>query len=144
MEKVIIYTDGACSGNPGKGGYGAVLIYKEHEKEISGGEKETTNNKMELRATIEALKSLNKKCDVTIYTDSTYVKNGITLWIKKWKTNGWKTANRKDVKNVDLWVELDELSQKYSIEWRWVKGHSGDKYNEKADELARKGITNLI
>ncbi len=139
-DKVTIYTDGACSGNPGPGGWGAYLKYGDHEKDICGGEKDTTNNRMELTAPIKALESLKKTCKVDIYTDSTYVKDGITKWIFNWKKNGWKTANRKPVKNTDLWQELDEIITKHEVKWHWVKGHSGHPGNDRADELAVKGI----
>ena len=140
---VKIYTDGACSGNPGPGGWGAVLIYGEVEKDLFGGEPDTTNNRMELLAPIKALEALKRKTTVEIYTDSQYVKNGITTWIHGWKKNGWRTANRKPVKNVDLWQELDELAQKHDISWHWVKGHAGHPENERADELARRGVEEL-
>ncbi|MSP33412.1 MAG: ribonuclease HI [Rickettsiales bacterium] len=136
-NKITIYTDGACSGNPGAGGWGAVLLYKEHIKKISGGEKDTTNNRMELKAVIESLRAVKKlTADIIVYTDSKYVQNGIMEWIHGWKKNGWKNAAKKPIKNVDLWMELDEESAKHKIEWKWVKGHSGNKYNEMADELA--------
>ena len=140
QEKIIIYTDGACSGNPGAGGWGAILMFKEHEKKISGGSKETTNNQMEIKAVIEALKLIKKPSAIIINTDSKYVMDGITKWIKSWKKNGWLTADRKAVKNSELWQELDNEVSKHSIEWRWVKGHSGNKYNNIADELARNAI----
>jgi ribonuclease HI len=143
QDKIIIYTDGACSGNPGKGGWGAILMFKEHEKKISGGSKETTNNQMEIRAVIEALKTIKKPAEIIINTDSKYVMDGITKWINGWKKNGWRTADRKPVKNSELWQELDQEVSKYYIEWRWVKGHSGDKYNDIADELAREGIKKI-
>lgn len=139
-EKIIIYTDGACSGNPGVGGWGAILMYNKHEKKISGGNKDTTNNQMEIRAVIEALKIIKKPSEIIINTDSKYVMDGITKWIFGWKKNGWRTADRKAVKNSELWQELDIEVSKHSIEWRWVKGHSGDKYNDIADELAREAI----
>jgi ribonuclease HI len=139
-EKIIIYTDGACSGNPGVGGWGAILMYNKHEKKISGGNKDTTNNQMEIRAVIEALKIIKKPSEIIINTDSKYVMDGITKWIFGWKKNGWRTADRKAVKNSELWQELDIEVSKHSIEWRWVKGHSGDKYNDIADELARDAI----
>ena len=140
-DPIIIYTDGACSGNPGPGGWGAILIHKEHRKELSGGEPETTNNRMELLAAIEALRALkHKPSNVELHTDSNYVKNGITQWISKWKKNGWKTANRKPVKNEGLWRELDELRASHDVEWHWVKGHAGHHENERADELARQGM----
>lgn len=137
-DKIEIYTDGACLGNPGNGGYGAILMYKGHKKEISGGEKDTTNNRMEMRAAIEALRSLKKSSQVVIYTDSKYVMDGITSWINSWKKNNWRTANRKPVKNADLWQDLDVEVAKHKIHWVWVKGHSGNHYNELVDELARK------
>lgn len=136
MKKVTIYTDGACSGNPGPGGWGAVLIYGEHEKDLSGGELDTTNNRMEMLAVIEALRSLKSECDVSIYTDSTYVMKGITEWIAGWKARGWKNAAKKPVKNKDLWLELEAEVARHKVEWNWVKGHSGDEYNERADALA--------
>ena len=137
MKKEIkIFTDGACSGNPGKGGWGAVLLYRNLEKHLSGSEKLTTNNKMELRATIEALKAIKHPSTIKLYTDSQYVKNGITNWIVNWKKNGWKTASKKPVSNKELWVELDKNVNLHNIEWFWVKGHSGNYYNEIADELA--------
>jgi ribonuclease HI len=136
MKKIIIYTDGSCIGNPGKGGWGAVLIYGEHEKEISGAEENTTNNRMEIMAVIQALAILKNKCRVDIYTDSKYVKNGITSWVYNWQKNNWKTANKKPVKNQDLWQQLIENTTKHEVEWHWVKGHDGDKYNEMADKLA--------
>lgn len=138
--KVQIWTDGACSGNPGPGGWGALLRFNGHEKELSGGEAETTNNRMELRAAIEALNALKRGCAIELYTDSAYVKGGITGWIDGWKRNNWKTAARKPVKNVDLWQSLDEATTRHSIEWHWVKGHSGHPENERADELARTGM----
>lgn len=140
LKKVTIYTDGACSGNPGPGGWGALLICGEHKKEISGGEKKSTNNRMELTATIEALNALNQESEVDLYTDSTYVKDGITKWIFNWKKNGWKTAAKKPVKNVELWQKLDQAIAKHQINWKWVKGHSGNKGNERADELAVNAI----
>ncbi len=139
-EKIIIYTDGACSGNPGVGGWGAILMYNKYEKKISGGNKDTTNNQMEIRAVIEALKIIKKPSEIIINTDSKYVMNGITKWIFGWKKNGWRTTDRKAVKNSELWQELDIEVNKHNIEWRWVKGHSGDKYNDIADELAREAI----
>ena len=137
---VHIYTDGACKGNPGPGGWGAVLKYGDSVKEIKGSSKNTTNNIMELTAVIEALKSLTRPCDIIITTDSNYVKDGITTWIKSWKMNNWKTANKKKVKNKEIWVELDSLCQLYNITWEWVKGHSGHPGNEYADYLANKAI----
>lgn len=139
-EIVEIYTDGACSGNPGPGGWGALLLYGEHEKEITGGEFETTNNRMELVAAIEALNLLKRPCKVTLYTDSTYVKNGITEWIEGWKAKGWKTAAKKPVKNADLWQALDAAAARHEIDWQWVKGHAGNPENERADALANQGM----
>ena len=145
MSDIIIYTDGACRGNPGPGGWGAVLESGTHYKELYGGEQNTTNNRMELVATIEALKSIKSvDSQIKLYTDSVYVKNGITQWLKNWKKNGWKTAAKKPVKNTDLWELLDEVQQKFDIEWCWVKGHAGHPGNEKADLLANKGIDELL
>ncbi len=140
MKEVELFTDGACSGNPGPGGWGAILRYNSTEKELSGGEQETTNNRMELMAVIEGLKALKSKCNVTIYTDSKYVMDGMMKWLEGWKAKGWKTANKKPVKNVDLWLELDAEAIKHQISWQWVKGHSGHIENERADELARLAI----
>jgi ribonuclease HI len=139
-EAVVIYTDGACSGNPGPGGWGAILMYGEHRRELSGGGAETTNNKMELTAAIEALRALKRPSRVELHTDSTYVKNGITEWIHNWKRRGWKTASKKPVKNVELWQALDEETGRHEISWHWVKGHAGHPENERADELARHGM----
>lgn len=136
-KTIHIYTDGSCLGNPGPGGYGAVLIYKQHRKELSDGFKHTTNNRMELLATIKALDSLTEKCVVELTTDSQYVKNGINQWIKNWRKNGWRTADKKPVKNADLWKQLDELVKKHTVNWHWVKGHSGHPENERCDTLAR-------
>ena len=137
---VVIFSDGACSGNPGPGGWGAILIYGEHRKELSGGEALTTNNRMELLGAISALEALKGKRHVELYTDSAYVKNGITGWIHGWKKNGWKTADRKPVKNVELWQRLDALAAEHHVDWHWVKGHAGHPENERADELAREGM----
>ena len=138
MKRIEIFTDGACSGNPGAGGWGAILRYNNVEKELSGGEAETTNNRMELTAVISALEALKEPCNITLYTDSKYVMEGIEKWILNWKKNGWKTSNKKaPVKNVELWQKLDELKQKHEIRWVWVKGHAGHKENERCDELAR-------
>tara|TARA_B100000700_G_scaffold303695_1_gene375483 strand:- start:1161 stop:1598 length:438 start_codon:yes stop_codon:yes gene_type:complete len=143
-QKVIyIYTDGACRGNPGPGGWGAVLECGDYEKEIYGGSMLTTNNIMELTAVIEALKIIKKESQIIITTDSKYVQNGITDWINNWKVKGWKTANKKPVKNKELWIKLDELTNLHDIKWEWVKGHTGHPGNEKADELANKGIDQL-
>lgn len=141
MSDVVIYTDGACKGNPGPGGWGAWLKSGEHEKELWGGEPQTTNNRMELTAVIEALASLKKRCSVTIYTDSEYVRNGITSWIHGWKARGWKTADKKPVKNVELWQRLESLATGHDVTWRWVKGHAGDPGNERADQLANRGVS---
>ncbi len=139
-NKVFIWTDGACSGNPGPGGWGALLRFGGSEKELYGGEADTTNNRMELRAAIEALNTLKRGCSVELSTDSQYVKGGITGWINNWRKNGWKTANKKPVKNADLWQALDEATKRHDISWHWVKGHAGHLENERADELARKGV----
>ena len=140
MADLEIWTDGACSGNPGPGGWGAILRYGDTEREISGGEPETTNNRMELLAAIEALSALKRSCDVVLHTDSRYVMDGITEWLPNWKRRGWKTAAKKPVKNADLWQRLDELNGRHRVSWRWVKGHAGDPDNERADELARQGM----
>ena len=140
MNEETIYTDGACSGNPGKGGWGAILINAKETKYMSGSKQLTTNNQMELTATIEALKAILKPSNIALYTDSQYVKNGITSWIFNWKKNGWKTANKKPVANKDLWIELEKYVDFHSVNWFWVKGHSGDHYNEIADELAVKAM----
>ena len=134
--KFKIYTDGACSGNPGKGGWAAIILDDLNQSSISGGENNTTNNRMELMAPIMALKKIKKRSEITIFTDSKYVKNGITDWIKKWKQNNWKSSNRKPVKNKDLWIKLDNSCQKHKITWKWVKAHAGNKYNDLADKLA--------
>lgn len=139
-DRVDIWTDGACSGNPGPGGWGAVLVWRGQEREISGGESETTNNRMELMAAIEALQLLQRQTGVRLHTDSQYVMKGLTQWIHGWKRNGWMTKSGSEVKNTDLWKRLDALCATYEVEWRWVKGHSGDPMNERADELARSGI----
>ncbi len=137
---IDIFTDGACSGNPGPGGWGAILRWRGTEKELSGGEEETTNNRMELMAAIASLESLNRPVKARVHTDSQYVKDGITRWINKWKQNGWKTAARKPVKNTDLWQRLEEAAGAHDVEWRWIKGHAGHPENERADELARAAI----
>ena len=143
MEKIVIYTDGACKGNPGPGGWGVLILLENEQIELSGGSKETTNNQMELTAVIKALNFFEKKIKVDLYTDSKYVMDGITDYIKKWKINGWQTANKKPVKNMNLWKILDELNKLHDINWNWVKGHSGNPENEKADALANLGIENL-
>lgn len=143
-ERVVeIWTDGACKGNPGIGGWGAYLIYGKHIKELFGGEKETTNNRMELTAVIEALRLLNRPCKIVLHVDSSYVKDGITKWIDGWKAKNWRTANKQPVKNVDLWQALEEQIARHEIEWRWVKGHAGIEGNEKADQLANKGCEQM-
>ena len=139
-----IYTDGACSGNPGPGGWGAVLLWNGHRKELHGGEPETTNNRMELTAAIRALEAMKRKVRIEVHTDSRYVKDGITLWLPDWKRRGWKTADKKPVKNVDLWQLLDRIAAEHEVSWHWVKGHDGHPENERADELARLGITELV
>jgi len=144
MKHVIIYTDGACRGNPGSGGWGALIKFNDSEKEIYGGIKYTTNNQMELTAAIEGLRVLKESCNVDLYTDSKYVMDGISDWIKKWKKNNWKTASKKDVKNKELWQKLDELISCHKVQWHWVKGHSGDPGNEVADFLANKGIDSIL
>lgn len=136
MQKVRIHTDGACSGNPGPGGWAAVLESGAHRKELSGGAADTTNNRMELQAAIEALKALKKPCEVELFTDSSYVKNGVTAWIFGWRKNGWLTKDKKPVKNEDLWRALDEVMRGHTIEWKWLKGHAGHRENERCDELA--------
>ncbi len=139
-DVVVIHTDGACSGNPGPGGWGAILDYNGHRKELKGGESLTTNNRMELQAAISALDSLKRPCTVEMHVDSQYVKDGISKWIHGWKRNGWKTADKKPVKNVELWQDLDAAIQRHQISWHWVKGHDGHPENERADELARDGM----
>ena len=137
-KEITIFTDGACSGNPGKGGWGAVLLYQDNEKHLSGSEKLTTNNRMELKATIEALKAIKHPSKIKLYTDSQYVKNGITEWILNWKKNGWKTAAKKEVLNKALWLTLDEETEKHKVKWSWVKAHSQDELNNEVDLLARE------
>ncbi len=143
MKEVEIFTDGACRGNPGPGGWGVLLRFKGKERELYGGEQQTTNNRMELQAAIEGLKALTEPCAVILTTDSVYVRNGITSWLANWKRKGWKTAGRKPVKNVDLWQALDEQNQRHQVKWHWVKGHSGHRENEIADQLANRGIDEL-
>ena len=138
--KVVIHTDGACSGNPGPGGWGAILESGPHRKELKGGEAQTTNNRMELTAAIEALEALKQPSDVELYTDSNYLRGGITGWIKGWKRNGWRTADKKPVKNVELWQRLEQAEARHQVSWHWVKGHAGHDENERADELAREGM----
>lgn len=140
MQEVTLYTDGACKGNPGTGGWGALLQSGKHSKELFGGEANTTNNRMELTAVIQGLAALKRPCIVNIYTDSQYVKNGMQQWIHNWKARGWKTAAKQPVKNIELWQALDEAVSKHQIQWHWVKGHAGHPGNEKADELANRGV----
>ncbi|GAA8966179.1 ribonuclease HI [Helicobacter pylori] len=145
MEKTVyLFTDGACKGNPGAGGWGVLLRYGEHEKELFGGEAQTTNNRMELTAVLSGLKTLNRPCDVVICTDSQYVKNGMESWIHNWKKNGWKTAGRQPVKNADLWQQLDEQVARHRVCWQWVKGHAGHAENERADALANRGVEQVL
>jgi len=144
MKQVIIYTDGACRGNPGPGGWGALLKFESIENEIFGGQKDTTNNQMELSAAIEGLAFLKEPCSVELFTDSKYVMDGITQWIANWKKNNWRTAAKKDVKNKELWQKLDQLISYHQVQWHWVKGHSGDIGNETADLLANKGIDSIL
>jgi ribonuclease HI len=140
-EAVDIYTDGACSGNPGPGGWGAVLLYRGYEKELYGGEPaKTTNNRMELMAAIQALESLTRAVSVRLHTDSTYLRNGVTKWLPRWKCNGWKTADKRPVKNADLWQRLEAAMERHDVDWRWVKGHAGNPGNERADALANRGM----
>ena len=143
-RRVKIWTDGACSGNPGPGGYGAILRFGEREKELSGGEPATTNNRMELMAAIVSLEALTRPCAVDLHTDSQYVRNGVTQWIAGWKARGWKTADRKPVKNEELWRRLEEASERHDVAWHWVRGHAGDEMNERADALARAGMAPFL
>jgi ribonuclease HI len=136
---VVIYTDGSCRGNPGAGGWGALLMFEGHEREIWGGEAETTNNRMELRAAIEALDALKRPCHVELHTDSQYVRNGISQWLPLWKARGWRTMTKGAVKNEDLWRRLDEARTRHEVDWRWVRGHAGHEFNERADQLAKRG-----
>lgn len=144
MDKVEIYADGACKGNPGIGGWGALLVANGKEKELCGGERNTTNNRMELKAVIEALTALTRPCEIVIYTDSQYVQKGMSEWIHGWKARGWKTAAREPVKNVDLWQILDTMQARHQIQWQWVKGHAGHPGNERADQLANRGVTTVL
>jgi ribonuclease HI len=143
-RRVSIWTDGACSGNPGPGGWGAILRFGDSEKEISGGEPLTTNNRMELMAAIVALEALTRPCAIDLYTDSKYVRDGVTSWIEGWKARGWKTADRKPVKNVELWQRLEAAQERHDVSWHWVRGHSGDEMNERADALARAGLAPFL
>ncbi len=140
-RRVSIWTDGACSGNPGPGGWGAILRFGDEEKEIFGGEELTTNNRMELMAAIMALETLTRPCDIDLFTDSQYLRGGVTGWISAWKTRGWRTADKKPVKNIDLWQRLETAEARHNVEWHWVKGHAGHELNERADLLARRGLT---
>ena len=144
MSRVEIFTDGACRGNPGAGGWGAVLRYRGKERELYGAEPATTNNRMELTAAIRALEALQRCCKVAVYTDSQYVRDGITTWLAEWKRRDWRTADRKPVKNVDLWQALDALAESHAVDWRWVRGHAGHDLNERADELAREGMAPFL
>ena len=144
MKQVEIFTDGACRGNPGPGGWGALLRFAGRERQLYGGAAETTNNRMELQAAIEALRALKETCEVNLTTDSVYVRDGITKWLPNWKQKNWKTAARQPIKNVDLWQALDEQNQRHRIHWHWVKGHSGHRENEIADQLANRGIDELL
>lgn len=140
LKVITVYTDGACSGNPGPGGWGAILKYNDNQKELNGGAADTTNNRMELMAAISALQSLKERCQVDLYTDSVYVRDGISKWIEGWKRNGWKTAAKQPVKNAELWQQLDAVRKNHEVNWHWVKGHAGHPENERADELAREGM----
>lgn len=144
MKQVTIYTDGACRGNPGPGGWGAVLQYGEHQRELYGGESDTTNNRMELTAALQALEALREPCEIDLTTDSEYVRKGITEWLPAWKKRNWKTADRKPVKNADLWQALEQAAARHRVRWHWVKGHSGHNGNEQADMLANRGIDELL
>jgi len=143
-EAVLIFADGACKGNPGPGGWGAILRTGAREKELYGGERRTTNNRMELTAVIRALEALKRRCEVEVYTDSQYVQKGISEWLPQWKRRGWRTADRKPVKNADLWRELDALAQQHHVQWHWVKGHAGHVENERADALANRGVESAL
>lgn len=143
MKRIEIFTDGACRGNPGRGGWGALLRYGDRERELCGGEALTTNNRMELTAAIEALAALRERCEVDLYTDSQYVRDGVTRWMANWKRRGWRTADRKPVKNIDLWQALDREATRHQVRWHWVRGHSGHDGNERADQLANRGIDEL-
>jgi ribonuclease HI len=143
-RRVSIWTDGACSGNPGPGGWGAIMQFGDREKELSGGESATTNNRMELTAAIAALEALTRPCAVDLYTDSQYVRGGVTSWMTAWKARGWRTAERKPVKNVELWTRLDQAAERHDVVWHWVRGHSGNEMNERADALARAGMAPFL
>ena len=143
MNRIIIYTDGSCRGNPGPGGWAAILTYGKQEKEIFGAEKMTTNNRMELQAAVEALKSLTRRCEVDLFTDSQYLKQGMTAWIHNWRRNGWLSSDKKPIKNQDLWVQLDECASSHHVHWHWVKAHNGHEYNERVDMLAKQAIGDI-
>jgi ribonuclease HI len=143
-RRVSIWTDGACSGNPGPGGYGAILQFNGQEKEITGGEAQTTNNRMELMAAIVALETLTRPCAIDLHTDSQYVRNGVTQWLRGWKARGWRTADNKPVKNVELWQRLEQAQERHEVAWHWVRGHAGDEMNERADALARAGMAPFL
>ena len=143
MNRVIIYTDGSCRGNPGPGGWAAILTYGQQEKEIFGAEKMTTNNRMELQAAVEALKSLTRRCEVDLFTDSQYLKQGMTAWIHNWRRNGWLSSDKKPIKNQDLWVQLDECASSHHVHWHWVKAHNGHEFNERVDMLAKQAIGDI-
>ena len=144
MDKVVIHTDGACRGNPGPGGWGAILASGDHEKELYGAETKTTNNRMELMAAIMALESLKRPCDVTLATDSVYLKKGMTEWLRNWKRRDWKTSGKKPVKNKDLWQRLDKAAEQHHLRWQWIKGHSGHPENERADQLANRAVDEML
>lgn len=143
MNRITIYTDGSCRGNPGPGGWAAILTYGKQEKEIFGAEKMTTNNRMELQAAVEALKSLTRRCEVDLFTDSQYLKQGMTAWIHNWRRNGWLSSDKKPIKNQDLWVQLDECASSHHVHWHWVKAHNGHEYNERVDMLAKQAIGDI-
>jgi ribonuclease HI len=144
MDRVVVHTDGACRGNPGPGGWGAILASNGHEKELYGAERDTTNNRMELMAAIRAIEALKRPCDVTLTTDSEYLKKGITQWLEQWKRRGWKTADKKPVKNIDLWQRLEQAIDSHQLHWKWIRGHSGHPENERADQLANRAIDEML
>ncbi|MEE8210843.1 MAG: ribonuclease HI [Acidiferrobacterales bacterium] len=144
MDRVVVHTDGACRGNPGPGGWGAILASNGHEKELYGAERDTTNNRMELMAAIRAIEALKRPCDVTLTTDSEYLKKGVTQWLAQWKRRGWKTADKKPVKNIDLWQRLEQAIDGHQLHWKWIRGHSGHPENERADQLANRAIDEML
>ncbi len=144
MDRVVVHTDGACRGNPGPGGWGAILASNGHEKELYGAERDTTNNRMELMAAIRAIEALKRPCDVTLTTDSEYLKKGVTQWLAQWKRRGWKTADKKPVKNIDLWQRLEQAIDSHQLHWKWIRGHSGHPENERADQLANRAIDEML